>query len=96
MSDVQPDGFQATPFDLSKVHATEMGYSEVMFSPSGFKCSLKTYEETFVLMAQWNPLEVGGNKMAGLIERYLRTGDPHEEPEDPFAIGGRDGFIDEW
>lgn len=65
----------------------------VIFYPSGYQCGYEEYQKAYGAVAQWNPLEVGGNKMAGLIERYLRTGDPHEAPEDPFGEGG---FIDEW
>lgn len=90
--DVEADGYQKMPRDLTKVRATDVGY-DVLFYPSGYSCSQEQYLETYALMAQWNPLEVGGGKMAGLVERYLRTGDTHEEPENPFDEGE---FIDEW
>lgn len=84
------------PTDLSRVTATVVG-NTVRFSPSGYTCPWEVYDATFQLVSLWNPLETVGSsgKMIGLVERYLRTGDPHEEPVDPFEQPG-EGFIDEW
>lgn len=80
------------PTDLTEVTAVQQ-YGVVTFLPSQFSCSESEFTEAYQTVQAWNLLELGSGKMLGLTERYLRTGDPKENPADPFDS---EGFIDEW